>query len=231
MCHVRKLHFFAMLLLAALLVTTPLRAEELARLLARIEAAYGAAGEVTAIRQHGRTVSRLRGDGAMERWWAAPDRFRIRLAYPGGTETRLMIGTRAWQGLQPKGGPYLQAMRLQAARSRLPWNLFGSDRVTLLGSRSDGDGRTVHTLALALQPPLQLLVDVDAENGHLLRSIGSGIGDMQFITEYRDFRRIGSHLVATREEHYAMGRHIGHSIILGLDFPSGTADEAFRPPE
>ena len=228
----RRLHFLARFAVIAVLLAAamPLRADELASLLQRIEATYGAVDHAIAIRQSGRTASRLRGEGTMERLWAAPDRFRIRLHYPSGSEVRTMAAGRAWQGSVDKSGPFLQAMQLQAARSRLPWNLLATEGVTLLGSRVAENGGTVHTLVLALESPLRLLVEVDDVTAHVLRSIGTGIGDMQFITEYSDFRRIGGHLVATREEHYAMGRHIGHSIIEQLDFPAEPGDAAFLPP-
>ena len=216
--------------LALLVAAMPVQADDLAGILARIETAYGVLGEVRTIRQTGRTFSKLRGEGAMERLWAAPDRFRIRLDYPTGTELRRMAGERAWQGAEPKAGPFLQAMRLQAARSRLPWNLLATDRVSWLGSSTEADGRTIHTLVLALEPPLRLVVDVDAASARVLRSIGTGIGNLEFVTEFGEFRRIGSHLVATREEHYAMGRQIGRSLVEGLDFPPDPGDQAFVPP-
>ena len=229
----RRVHSLARLVVVALLlaVAMPSGAEELASLLQRIEAAYGAVGKLTTIRQSGRTVSRLRGEGTMERLWAAPDRFRIRLGYASETEVRSMAAGRAWQGSVDKSGPFLQAMQLQAARSQLPWNLMAIEHTALLGSRIAEDGSTVHTLVLVLESPLRLLVEVDDATARVLRSIGTGIGDMQFITEYRDFRHIGGHLVATREEHYAMGRHIGHSIIEQLDFPADPGDGAFLPPQ
>jgi len=205
------------------------RADDLDQVLASIERAYGPPPSFVALRQTGRTFSDLRGDGPMERLWAEPDRFRIRLDYPAGSEVRTMSGNQAWQGRTRKDGPFLLAMRLQAARALLPWNLLHSERVTLLGSRIDDRRQRVQTLVLMLESPLSLVVDVDPASGRILRSTGLGIGNLQFATEYSEFRLIGERLVASREDHYAMGRHIGHSILQRIEFLPDPGPEPFAP--
>ncbi len=219
-----------LLLCLCLLSAAPsARADDLGQVLAAIEKAYGPPPSFMALRQTGRTFSDMRGEGPMERLWAAPDRFRIRLDYPAGSEVRTMSGERAWQGRSRKDGPFLLAMRLQAARALLPWNLLKSGRVTLLGSRTDDRGQRVQTLVLMLDSPLSLVVDVDPASGRILRSTGLGIGSLQFVTEYSEFRQLGERLAAIREDHYAMGRHIGHSILQRIDFLPDPGPAAFTP--
>lgn len=206
-------------------------AGELAPILASIRAAYGAPPANGMLQQQGRIHSKLRGDGPMERVWQAPDRFLIRLHYPGGLEERLMVGRNAWQSGQPKDGPFLQAMQLQAARAVLPWNLLDPDaQLTLLGEHPGAGGAPLATLVLALDPPLKLVIDVDTASGRILRSTGVGIGELQFVTEYGDFRRIDGRWLATREEHFAMGQHIGHSTVSAVEYPDRLPPGIFEAP-
>ncbi|MCB1954806.1 MAG: hypothetical protein KDG55_03980 [Rhodocyclaceae bacterium] len=197
----------------------PAHAESVESVLARVQGAYGSPPRFAALRATGRTHSVTRGDGPMQRQWAAPDRFQIRLDYPGGTELRSLAGDRAWQGERPMGEAFVMAMRLQAARALLPWNLLAPDApVSYFGSRPASDGTRLDILILNLAPPLRLLVDVEGESGRIVRASGLGIGNLEFATEYGDFRQIDGHLVATREAHFAMGHAIGYSTIESVNF-------------
>ncbi|MCB1889542.1 MAG: hypothetical protein KDH20_18175 [Rhodocyclaceae bacterium] len=200
----------------------------------RIRAAYGERPAFTALEASGRIVSHRRGEGPMSRLWQQPDRFRIELGYPGGDEVRVMDGNIATQGGRPMGKPFLLAMRLQAARALLPWNLTAPDAaLSYLGSQPSAAGGELDMLVLALAPPLRLVVEIERASGHIVRATGLGIGDLQFATEYSDFRALDGRLVATREDHYAMGQHIGHSTIQSVRYtahhsPTGT-DAATTP--
>ncbi len=70
-------------------------------LLARVVAAHGGGAAPGAIHERGITESTRRGKGPVERWWQAPDRFRIEIRYPGAAESRLLRGAEAWQQGQP----------------------------------------------------------------------------------------------------------------------------------
>ncbi len=199
-------------------------ADPLTSALERIRSAYGERPAFSAMHVTGRIHSRRRGDGPMARSWQQPDTFRVRLDYPGGTELRAMDGEQAWQGNRRMARPFLMAMRLQAGRALLPWNLLAPGApISYLGSQPSPQGGALDLLVLALPAPLRLVVEVDQASGHIVRATGLGIGDLQFATEYRDFRTLDGHLVATREEHYAMGQHIGHSTIDSVRFDASEA--------
>ena len=198
-------------------------------LLRRIADSYGIKELPASIRHVGRTHSIRRGEGPMERLWHGPNRFRITLDYPGGTEVRELDGARAWRSGRPMSGPFRQAMQLQAARSALPWSLLARGaRVSHLGGGMI-DGRRTELLILPLEGDLRLIVEVEAESARIVRSTGAGIGALQFITEYGDFRRQGDQLFAQTERHFAMGRYIGFSTIESLHFSASRQGQNHAP--
>lgn len=219
--------------LCALLGSVPALADDaLSALLAKTAAAYGGKPPAAQI-ERGTTTSFRRGEGALLRLYKAPDRFLIRIEYANGAETRSLLGASAWQQGTPANPILRGAIALQTARIALPWNMLASPAaVTDLGTGATPDGKPLRAVGFALDEGLKLIVEIDPDSGRMLRSRGIqsvGGGTMEFATEYADFRRSGGRLYAAREEHFAMGRHTGFSVIGQVEYPDTIADSAFRP--
>lgn len=219
--------------LFALLCSGPaLAGDVLKDLFAKTAAAYGAKPPAARV-EHGMTTSFRRGEGALLRLYKAPDRFMIRIDYATGAETRSLVGAAAWQQ-GTLANPILRgAIALQTARIALPWNMLGSPAAVVdLGAGSTPDGKPVRAVEFALGEGLKLIVEIDPASGRMLRSRGIqslGGGTMEFATDYSDFRTIGGRLHAAREEHFAMGRHTGFSVIERVEYPATIADKEFLP--
>ena len=203
-------------------------------LLAEVLAAHGGGATPTAIHQRGVTESLRRGNGMMERWWAAPDRFRIEIGYPGETESRLLRGNEAWQQSQPATTAFHGALVLQAARMALPWRLHeNAGRVIDLGAGKSGDGKPVRVLEWPVQEGVKLIVEVDAESRLILRSRGIltiSNASMEFATGYEDYRSVDGRRVAMTERHFAMGQYTGTTRLDSVEFPAVLPAPTFDPP-
>lgn len=218
--------------LSALLSSAALASEPPKALLAKVASAYGATAP-TAVVEEGKTTSFRRGEGRLLRQYKAPDRFSIRIDYSTGSEARVMIGEKAWQQGAAANPMLRGAIALQLARIALPWNMLARRSALVdLGPVSTEDGKARHAIEFPLEEQLKLVVEVDPETGHILRSRGiyrMGEGTMEFATAYSDFRRVAGRLHAAREEHYAMGQHTGFSVIEKIGYPATLADNAFTP--
>lgn len=212
-------------------------AGEVDALLETLAAAYAPAGTdrgVRAIRQTGVTYSsRREGEGALLRAYAHPDRLLVRIDYGQETEVRILYGAHAWKQDQPGGGAFHGAMRLQAARMALPWNLIEArDRVRDLGWAGQAGGGRLRILQLPLGDGIALDVGVDPESGRILRSVGRLAGSrgvMEFGTVYEDFRHQDGRLYAATEWHFAQGQPSGHTRIDRVEFPDSLPEDLFVP--
>lgn len=207
-------------------------ADSLDTLFANVSAAYGA--EVpTTISETGTTVSFRQGNGTLNRIYKAPDRFRIEIRYAARTESRTMAGAEAWAQGEPANPVLHSAIALQAARVALPWNMLGKrGAVVDLGPVTSADGKSVHAVEFALNQQLKMIVEIDPQSGHILRSRGVqsvGGNAMEFATVYSEFRKRDGRTHAAREDHFAMGHHTGYSLIDKVDYSAPLPDSAFRP--
>lgn len=203
--------------------------------LSEVVAAHGGGAAPTAIHEVGVTQSLRRGAGPVERWWQAPDHFRIDIRYPGGEEARLLRGAQAWQQGQPATAAFRGALVLQAARMALPWRLRDdAGRVVDLGSQSDGEGRSVRVLEWPLQDGTKLIVEIDLSTRLVMRSRGLltiNNASMEFATRYEDYRQVAGRLVAFVEQHFAMGQFIGTTTLQAIEFPDVLPDKVFSAPQ
>lgn len=201
--------------------------------LAEVVAAHGGGVAPTAIHERGVTESLRRGKGPVERWWQAPDRFRIEIAYPDAAESRLLRGAEAWQHGQPATAAFHGALVLQAARMALPWRLQeNAHRVTDLGSVRSADGTPVRTLEWPVQEGIRLIVEIDPATRLILRSRGIltiNNSSMEFATGYEDYRTVAGRRVAMVERHFAMGQYIGTTTLGSVEFPAVLPAPTFDP--
>lgn len=197
---------------------------DVAAFLAEVVVAHGGGAVPTAVHERGRTRSLRRGEGPVERWWQAPDQFRIDIRYPEGEEFRLLRGAEAWQQGQPGSAPFRLALMLQATRVALPWRLLeNATKVSDRGTAKDATGATLRVLEWALPEGLSLVVEVDPATRLLVRSRGIlvlGGSTMEFATAYSGYKRLNGRLVATVEQHYAMGQFIGTTTLDEVEYPA-----------
>ncbi|WP_394755516.1 hypothetical protein [Rhodoferax sp.] len=198
----------------------------------QVAAAYGATPPA-AIREKGTTTSFLRGNGPLVRLFKAPDKFRSEISYASSNEVRTLVGPLAWQQHKPANTVSRGAIALQAARIALPWNMLALRSATVdLGTATTPEGQTVQIVEFPLEPQLKLVVDIEPETGHILRSRGvMSLGDRaaEFVTHYSDFRREGGRIHAGREDQFAVGQYIGYSIIDSVEYPETMPDSDFAP--
>ena len=206
-------------------------AEPSQQLFDKVAAAYGAAP--AAIRETGSTTSRQRGSGALVRLFKAPNLFRSEISYSSGMEVRTLRGALAWHQNTPANPMQRGAVVLQAARIALPWNLLSARASAIdLGAALTAQGQSVRIIELGLEPQLKLVVEIETETGHMLRSRGIqsiGAGAMEFSTDYSDFRSANGRVHAGREEQFVMGQHIATSLIDKVEYPATIPDSAFMP--
>ena len=108
----------------------------------------------------------------------------------------------------------------------------GSESPSPSGRGVGVDGKAVRAIEFPLEDQLKLVVEIDPETGHILRSRGIqslGGNTVEFATVYSDFRKDNGRIRAVREEHYAMGQHIGHSIMEKIEYPESVPDSEFMP--
>ncbi|MFA4970703.1 MAG: hypothetical protein WC540_13850 [Sulfuritalea sp.] len=207
---------------------------DVGELLAEVLAAHGGGAAPAAIHERGVIESLRRGNGAVERWWQAPDRFRIEIGYPGEPESRLLRGNEAWQQGQPATPAFHASLALQAARMALPWRLQeNARRVVDLGAGKSSDGRPLRVLELPVQQGIKLIVEIDAESRLILRSRGIltiNNASMEFATGYEDYRTVAGRRVAMTERHFAMGQYTGTTRLASVEFPAVLPAPTFNPP-
>lgn len=205
---------------------------DVAGYLAEVVAAHGGGTAPTAVHERGRTRSLRRGEGPVERWWQAPDQFRIDIRYAEGEELRLLRGAEAWQQGQLGSAPFRLALMLQAARVALPWRLQeNAAKVSDRGTVKDASGATLRVLEWALPEGLSLVVEVDPTTRLLVRSRGIlvlGGSTMEFATAYSGYKRLNGRLVATIEQHYAMGQFIGTTTLDEIEYPAALPATIFE---
>ena len=206
--------------------------ESLQQIFDKVASVYGATPPVVT-RETGTTTSLLRGDGSLLRLYKAPDRFHIEISYASSSESRTMVGAMAWYQHTPANPVLRGAIALQAARIALPWSMLERQSAAVdLGAVSISDGKTVRAIEFPLEDQLKLVIEIDPESGHILRSRGiQSLGDktIEFATVYSDFRKENGRIHPAHEEQFAMGVNTGHSIIENIEYPESIPDGAFMP--
>ena len=140
-------------------------------LIDRVLAAYGgkaALDKVKAYRMEGSVSSVMRGNGALVRTFARPDRLKITLDYPNHPEARILDGGKGWRSdgkgnMAAAEGFLLTSMVLQAARADLPWIL--DERRATIRLLAPMDGGKLQGLEIPLGEGLTLTVYADTATG------------------------------------------------------------------
>jgi len=226
-----------------LTTAAPLRAAEPAvkgpdALVDGVLAAYGgkaALDKVKAYRMEGSVASVMRGNGALARTFARPDRLRITLDYPNHPEARILDGARGWRSdgqgnMPPAEGFLLTSMVLQAARADLPWLL--NERRSTLKMLAAMEGGKLQGLEIPLGAGLTMTVYVDTATRRIVRSsavLEAPGMKTNFATDYSDFRTVDGVLFSFREANFASNQSTGDTVITRVVVNPPLKDNDFRP--
>ncbi|MCG6955548.1 MAG: hypothetical protein LJF04_06105 [Gemmatimonadetes bacterium] len=173
---------------------------------------------IEAVRLEGTIVTATQGGhGSFIRIVEGPDHLKVLLHYPRHVEIRIVEGDEGWSGGSPQtlaaaSGPMLAAMQLQASRSWVPW-ILDEMRDSLEVERADS---AVVVMSGPLRPGLVLRFYVDVHSHHVLRTesdMTTGGMQMEFATDYGDFRTVSGLLVPFREESFASDTHTASLIV------------------
>jgi len=221
----------------------PLRAADSAvkgpdALVDSVLAAYGgkaALDKVKAYRMEGTVSSVMRGNGALVRAFARPDRLKITLDYPNHPETRILDGSKGWRSdgkgnIAPADGFLLTSMVLQAARADLPWLL--NERRATLKMLAAMEGGKLQGLEVPLGAGLTLTVSIETATWRIVHS--SGVLEVpgmktNFATDYSDFRTVDGVLFSFREANFASNQSTGDTVITRVVVNPALTDKDFRP--
>jgi len=229
-------------LLACLLAVPALAAAPAATspdaLIARVFEAYGgraALAKVVSYRMEGSVASVMRGNGALTRTFARPDRLKIALDYPSHPESRILDGKKGWRSdgkgnMTPAEGFLLTSMVLQAARADIPWIL--DERRSALKMLPPMEGGKLQGLEILLGEGLTLTVYVDTATGRVVRS--SGVLEApgmktNFAADYSDFRAVDGVLFPFREANFASNQSTGDTVLTRVVVNPALTDTDFRP--
>jgi hypothetical protein len=210
----------------------------LSALVAKVVEAYGgraALERYPVVVQEGEVTAHEAADvGRLTRIFERPRRLRVTIAYPGGApEQRILDGSRAWRDRREvTGSPPQLAMLLQAARMDLP--LSFADAVDRLVDEGviDRDGKRLRAVTLRVGDGLSVTAEVDEATGRIERAVArmpGGVGSLEFVTAFSDFRKVSGVWVAFREESFVQGRHSGTTTLRRVEFLPEAPTGAFRP--
>ena len=145
------------------------------------------------------------------------ERLQVMIRYSDDAEIRIIDGDRGYSGtsieaLSPAEGPALSAMTLQAARARLPW-ILDTMRARVTHVRTEGPYEVLE-VAFSDTSALRLLIDTRTHRIMTTESmVRMGPMDIQFRTEFSDFREVDGVLFAFHEENFAAGAHTATTTV------------------
>jgi hypothetical protein len=224
-------------LLALALTATPVT-PCVGALVEKVIEAYGgkaALEKYPVVVQEGEVTAHQSKDvGRVLRIHESPRRLRVTIAYPGGMpEQRILDGARGWRdGREVTGAPPHVAMVLQSARMALPASLLANLERLVDEGTVERDGKKLRALTLLLGDGLALTAEIDPGSGRILRAVArmpGGVGNLEFVTAYSEFRKVSGVLVPFREENFVQGRHSGTTEIRSVEFLVEAPTGVFRP--
>lgn len=246
----RTARWWVALLPAALMVVATLppaaaRAaapKDAADLIGRIVEAHGGWKRLSAVKAYrveGELFSVRRHDASPTvRVSAGPSRFKVLIDYADGHEARLLDGAEGWRAIggeafEPSSGPMLDAVRLQAARSAVPWLLHDHVGDARLIEPYAADSARWPGLEIALEGGLLLRVYADPATWRVAMSQGLLThGGMQthFETFYADWKQVDGIWFAHSEQNWASGAHTGQTHLDRVLLDPPLAPDEFTPP-
>jgi hypothetical protein len=147
-----------------------------------------------------------------------PDKLRVELIYPDRTELRVVNGSKGYKGFnggaaQEVSGPQLDSMKLQLMRLYTPLEL--KRRMARL-QLSEGDGVKLITLK---EGELTVVYHVNPTTKRIDKVVGKldmGGRQMEFVTEYSDYKLVDGVLIHHKENKFAAGTNTAILYLKGL---------------
>lgn len=168
--------------------------------------------------------------GTDTRYIRAPDQLRVDLNYPKKSETRVLNSETAFvlfEGTEPKevSGMQRDAMRLQLMRLYSP--LMLRNKIESVSLTEEGG-----LLALSLvENGVHVHYMINKENWHIEKVAGSLLmngNEIQFLTEYSDFKVIEGILVHQKENKFAGGMNTAVLQLRKITFDASIEDKQFK---
>jgi len=168
--------------------------------------------------------------GTDTRYIRAPDQLRVELNYPMKSETRVLNSETAFvlfEGTEPQevSGMQRDAMRLQLMRLYSP--LMLRNKIESVSLTEEGG-----LLALSLvENGLHVHYMINTENWHIEKVAGSLLmngNEIQFLTEYSDFKVIEGILVHQKENKFAGGMNTAVLQLRKITFDASIEDRQFK---
>lgn len=160
-----------------------------------------------------------------------PDQLKVELRYPNKTETRILNGKQGYvlfddRGVVPAVAPQRDAMRAQLMRLYSPLVLRDkSERVTL---KIEGDYCALSLIEHGVRS--DYLVNLDSWRiEKVVGTLTINGAEMQFLTEYSDFKFVDGALVHQKENKFAGGTNTAKLQLRRVTFDASLDDETFMP--
>ena len=172
-------------------------------------------------KRHGKDIRSVR----------SPSQLRVDLIYPEKSETRILngeIGQTIFNTAAPKNvtGMQLDAMRLQLMRLYSP--LMLRSKIDSMSLVEDGQN-----LALSLsESGVHVFYLVNKENWRIEKVAGTLMTngrEVQFLTEYSDFKVVEGVLVHHKENKFASGFNTAKLQLRTIKFDASLDDALFKP--
>ncbi len=156
-------------------------------------------------------------------------RLRVELLYPNRAETRVINGTKGYKGynkepLQEVHGPKLDSMKLQLMRLYTPLTLKNKGGITI----TEGEGVKYITLK---EGSLTTVYHVNATTFRIEKVVGTlnmGGREMEFQTEYSDFKKVNGVLMHHRENKFAAGMNTAELFLKEVKLSAKHDDSLFK---
>jgi hypothetical protein len=160
-----------------------------------------------------------------------PGQLKVELRYPNKTETRILNGEQGYvlfdnRGVTPAAPPQRDAMWLQLMRLYSP--LVLRDRSDAVSLEIDGEFCALSLLKNGVRADYL----VNQENWRIEKVVGTlsvnGM-EMQFLTEYSDFKFVDGALVHQKENKFAGGTNTAKLQLRRITFDAQLDEGSFTP--
>lgn len=160
-----------------------------------------------------------------------PDQLRVELRYPNKTETRILNGEQGYvvfdeKAVKPAAPPQRDAMRLQLMRLYSPLVLSDKSKSVTLVIQGN------HCALSLLENGVRADYLVNQDTWRIEKVVGTltiNDAEMQFLTEYSDFKFVDGVLVHQKENKFAGGMNTAKLQLRGVTFDASLDDETFMP--
>lgn len=156
-------------------------------------------------------------------------RLRVELAYPNRAETRVVSGSKGYKGynnepLKEVRGPKLDSMKLQLMRLYTPLTLKNKAGVTV----TEGKGVKYITLKEGALTSIYYVNDITFRIEKVVGKLNMGGREMEFQTEYSDFKKVDGVLMHHKENKFAAGMNTAELFLKEIKLSAKHGENLFK---